>query len=127
VWGHLSLPVSHDNEEAVCLTMLSGLQAALAGYSTTTEEVCEATIFALVIHLLMTPVCKLCAIHCKYLFGEGLMLKVEGFCDHDYYIVNHLNALEILLCLIDYAAGKCIAPSCCNLQLWPEESSGLSD
>lgn len=38
VWGHLSLPVSHDNEEAVCLTMLSGLQAALAGYSTTTEE-----------------------------------------------------------------------------------------
>jgi hypothetical protein len=52
VWGHLSLPVSHDNEEAVCLTMLSGLQAALAGYSTTIEEVCEATIFALVIHLL---------------------------------------------------------------------------
>lgn len=38
MWGHLSLPVSHDNEEAVCLTMLSGLQAALAGYSTTTEE-----------------------------------------------------------------------------------------
>ncbi len=52
MWGHLSLPVSHDNEEAVCLTMLSGLLAALAGYSTTTEEVCEATIFALVIHLL---------------------------------------------------------------------------
>jgi hypothetical protein len=75
----------------------------------------------------MTPVCKLCAIHCNYLFGEGLMLKGEGFCSHDYYIVNHLNALEILLCLIDYAAGKCITPSCCNLQLWLEESSGLSD
>ncbi len=127
MWGHLSLPVSHDNEEAVCLTMLNGLQAALAGYSTTTEEVCEATIFTLVIHLLYDACMQALRHPLQISVWRRINAQVEGFCSHGYYIVNHLNALEILLCLIDYAAGKYIAPSCCNLQLWLEESSGLSD
>lgn len=37
-WGHVSLPVSRDNEEAICTSMLEGLRAALDGYSTTVEE-----------------------------------------------------------------------------------------
>lgn len=37
-WGHLTLPVSRENEEAVCTSMLDGLKAALAGYNTSIEE-----------------------------------------------------------------------------------------
>ncbi|KAG0629937.1 hypothetical protein M758_1G140900 [Ceratodon purpureus] len=37
-WGHVSLPVSRDNEEGICTSMLEGLRAALDGYSTTIEE-----------------------------------------------------------------------------------------
>lgn len=37
-WGHVSLPVSRDNEEAICTSMLEGLKAALEGYSSTIEE-----------------------------------------------------------------------------------------
>lgn len=37
-WGHVSLPVSRDNEEALCTSMLEGLKAALDGYSTTVEQ-----------------------------------------------------------------------------------------
>ena len=37
-WSHLSLPVSRENEEAVCTSMLDGLRAALAEYHTTIEE-----------------------------------------------------------------------------------------
>lgn len=37
-WNHLSLPVSRENEEAVCTSMLDGLRAALAEYRTTIEE-----------------------------------------------------------------------------------------
>lgn len=37
-WSHVSLPVSRDNEEAICTSMLEGLKAALDGYGTTVEE-----------------------------------------------------------------------------------------
>ena len=37
-WAHVSLPVSRDNEEAVCTSMLEGLRSALEGYPTTIEE-----------------------------------------------------------------------------------------
>ncbi|KAL3685483.1 hypothetical protein R1sor_003505 [Riccia sorocarpa] len=38
VWGHISLPVSRENEEAVCTAMLDGCRAAVDGYSTTIDE-----------------------------------------------------------------------------------------
>ncbi|KAL2653570.1 hypothetical protein R1flu_021698 [Riccia fluitans] len=37
-WDHISLPVSKENEEAVCTAMLDGCRAALDGYSTTIDE-----------------------------------------------------------------------------------------
>lgn len=37
-WSHVSLPVSRDNEEAICTSMLEGLKAALAGYATSVEQ-----------------------------------------------------------------------------------------
>lgn len=37
-WGHLSLPVSRENEEGICTSMLEGLKAALDGYGTTVDE-----------------------------------------------------------------------------------------
>lgn len=37
-WSHVSLPVSRDNEEAICTSMLDGLKAALDGYGTTVEQ-----------------------------------------------------------------------------------------
>lgn len=39
VWGHLQNPISRENEEAVCRSILDGCTAALAGYATTIEEV----------------------------------------------------------------------------------------
>ncbi|KAH9295004.1 hypothetical protein KI387_038592, partial [Taxus chinensis] len=38
VWGHLSLPVSQENEATVCKMILDGCLSALAGYATTIEE-----------------------------------------------------------------------------------------
>eukprot|EP01018_Ginkgo_biloba_P038228 Gb_38065 [translate_table: standard] len=38
VWEHLSLPVSQDNEAAVCKVILDGCRSALDGYATTIEE-----------------------------------------------------------------------------------------
>lgn len=38
VWEHLSLPVSQQNEAAICKVVLDGCQSALSGYGTTIEE-----------------------------------------------------------------------------------------
>ncbi|MCO5554003.1 hypothetical protein L7F22_007529 [Adiantum nelumboides] len=38
VWEHLQLPVSRDNEEAVCKAVLDGCRFALAAYPTTMDE-----------------------------------------------------------------------------------------
>lgn len=37
-WDHMCNPLSPDNENAVCSTMISGAQEALAGYPTTLEQ-----------------------------------------------------------------------------------------
>lgn len=38
VWEHLLSPVSRENEEQVCKSILDGCRSALAGYSTTIDE-----------------------------------------------------------------------------------------
>lgn len=38
VWEHLSLPVSQENEAAICKVVLDGCRAALSGYGSTIEE-----------------------------------------------------------------------------------------
>nr|ABR17345.1 unknown [Picea sitchensis] len=38
VWEHLSLPVSQENEAAICKVVLDGCQSTLSGYGTTIEE-----------------------------------------------------------------------------------------
>lgn len=38
VWEHLSLPVSQQNEAAICKVVLDGCRSALSGYGTTIEE-----------------------------------------------------------------------------------------
>ncbi|BBM99663.1 [ribulose-bisphosphate carboxylase]/[fructose-bisphosphate aldolase]-lysine N-methyltransferase [Marchantia polymorpha subsp. ruderalis] len=37
-WGHISLPVSRENEEGICTAMLDGCRAALEGYGTSVDE-----------------------------------------------------------------------------------------
>eukprot|EP00884_Botryococcus_braunii_P017311 jgi/Botrbrau1/4263/Bobra.0390s0003.1 len=37
-WDHMTLPVSQDNERAVCLSMVDGCRQAMKGYKTTMEE-----------------------------------------------------------------------------------------
>ncbi|KAG8056725.1 hypothetical protein GUJ93_ZPchr0002g24658 [Zizania palustris] len=39
VWGHLELPVSFDNEEAICQVIRNACKSALSAYHTTVEEV----------------------------------------------------------------------------------------
>ena len=39
VWDHLQLPISQENEEAVCNMILEGCNSALAGYPTSINEV----------------------------------------------------------------------------------------
>lgn len=38
VWGHLGLPVSRENEEAVCQAMIDGCRSALSGFKTSIEQ-----------------------------------------------------------------------------------------
>ncbi|KAL5201626.1 hypothetical protein ABZP36_035980 [Zizania latifolia] len=38
VWGHLELPVSFDNEEAICQVIRNACKSALGAYHTTVEE-----------------------------------------------------------------------------------------
>jgi hypothetical protein len=37
-WGHMLLPISAENEEAVCQNMVSGCEATLAGYTTSLAD-----------------------------------------------------------------------------------------
>ena len=38
VWGHMQVPVSRVNEEAVCQSMVDGCREALKGYPTSINE-----------------------------------------------------------------------------------------
>ena len=38
VWGHMQVPVSRVNEEAVCQSIISGCREALKGYPTSINE-----------------------------------------------------------------------------------------
>ena len=40
IWGHLELPVSRANEEAICRVVRQACKSALSAYHTTVEEVC---------------------------------------------------------------------------------------
>lgn len=39
VWEeHLSLPISQENEESICVSMIEGIRASLSNYETSIEE-----------------------------------------------------------------------------------------
>ena len=38
VWGHMQVPVSRVNEEALCQSMIDGCREALKGYPTSINE-----------------------------------------------------------------------------------------
>lgn len=39
IWGHLELPLSHENEEAICRVVRDACKNALSAYATSVEEV----------------------------------------------------------------------------------------
>ncbi|RWW22157.1 hypothetical protein GW17_00013662, partial [Ensete ventricosum] len=77
IWGHLELPVSRANEEAICRVVRQACKSALSAYRTTVEEVCIYLAFELFLKIFSTKL-TLWTVHSSYICNAQDEKFMEG-------------------------------------------------